>query len=137
MRRWLYDLLGTACTYLPHRWRKWLHRKASTLTSLLDPPGCDKRSCCWPDGPITLSGFEFCASQGDAEELTFEQWAERLCLRAHEIDSDMIVLDSNYGGDMAVTMLRSTWESLIASGKLPPTAKLPRIEQTAARRTRL
>lgn len=140
MKHWLYDLLATACTYLPHRWRKWLHRKASTLTSLLDPPGCNERSCCWPEGPFTISGIEFCQPpQHDSTDTlaneTVEQWAERTCLRAHETNAKVITVDRNHGGGLAASLLRTTWQSLITNGKLPATAEMPRIEETAARRT--
>lgn len=68
----------------------------------------------------------------DADALTIEQWAERACLHAHETSSRVIVLQTNDGGDLAASVVRAAWSMLVATGKLPPDAELPLIEQTVA-----
>lgn len=87
-----------------------------------------------PYGETTIPGFKASEPHGDPEAPTIEQWAERTCLHAHEANAAVIVVGSNHGGSMAATVLRSTWESLIANGKLPSTAELPLIQEATARR---
>lgn len=67
-----------------------------------------------------------------ADAPTIEQWAERACLHAHETGSRVIVVEANHGGDLAANVVRAAWSSLVATGKLPPDAELPLIEQTVA-----
>lgn len=70
--------------------------------------------------------------QADADAPTIEQWAERACLHAHETGSRVIVVEANHGGDLAASVLAAAWSSLVATGKLPPDAEVPLIEQTVA-----
>lgn len=41
-----------------------------------------------------------------------EEWARAACQLAASLDAEMIVVESNYGGDMAKTVVRSAWDRL-------------------------
>lgn len=40
------------------------------------------------------------------------QWATTACQVAHEIDADVIVFEANYGGDQALSLIRTAWDAL-------------------------
>lgn len=40
------------------------------------------------------------------------EWAKIACQLASEIDADVIVFESNYGGDQALSLIRTAWDSL-------------------------
>jgi hypothetical protein len=41
-----------------------------------------------------------------------DQWAERACQLAVETDADRIIVETNFGGDMATLAIRSAWDKL-------------------------
>lgn len=60
-----------------------------------------------------------------------EQWSRAACELAAEIDADVIVVEKNYGGDMAQMVVRTAWAALVAEHpdddryrRLPPRIKL-------------
>lgn len=44
--------------------------------------------------------------------MSSDRWSRTACELAHEIDADVIVFESNYGGDQALSLIRTAWESL-------------------------
>lgn len=40
------------------------------------------------------------------------EWARKTCQLAHDIDADVIVFEANYGGDQALSLIRTAWEAL-------------------------
>lgn len=40
------------------------------------------------------------------------QWAKTACQLAREIDADVIVFEANYGGDQALSLIRTAWDAL-------------------------
>lgn len=39
-------------------------------------------------------------------------WSKAACQLAHEIDADVIVFESNFGGDQALSLIRTAWDAL-------------------------
>lgn len=39
-------------------------------------------------------------------------WSRKACQLAEEIDADVIVFEANYGGDQALTLIRTAWDAL-------------------------
>jgi hypothetical protein len=60
-----------------------------------------------------------------------EWWARRVCGLAAEIDADRIVIESNFGGDMAALVIRTAWQALLREyaeahpGEANPYDRLP------------
>lgn len=66
-----------------------------------------------------------------------EKWSEAACLLAAEVDADMIIYESNFGGDMAATIMRGTWATLQRTGKIPPQRLCPRLQGVNAKRNKV
>lgn len=45
-------------------------------------------------------------------------WADKACILAALVNADVFVVEVNYGGDQATTLLRRAWSSLLAAGQL-------------------
>lgn len=45
-----------------------------------------------------------------------DRWSREACLLAHEIDAERIVVENNFGADMAKLVVRTAWESLCNEG---------------------
>lgn len=45
-------------------------------------------------------------------------WADQACLLAALVDADVFVIEVNYGGDQATTLIRRAWTTLLAAGEL-------------------
>lgn len=45
-------------------------------------------------------------------------WADNACLLAAVVDADCFVIETNYGGDQATTLIRRAWTALLTDGKL-------------------
>lgn len=68
--------------------------------------------------------------------MTADKWAEAACVLADEIDADMIVVEINYGGDQATTLIRQAWKALQTEGRIPRSALCPRIVGVHSRKSK-
>jgi hypothetical protein len=57
--------------------------------------------------------------------MSTDAWAEVACTLAYEIDADKMIIESNYGGDMARRVIRSAWEDLIRRGTIEESRRIP------------
>lgn len=48
-----------------------------------------------------------------------EQWAETACKLAYEIHAEKMLIENNYGGDMARRVVRAAWSDLVGKGEIP------------------
>ena len=65
-----------------------------------------------------------------------ESWGRSVCALAVEIDADVVVVESNFGGDMAKTIIRLAWSALsrehpddVRYKRLPPQVKTVRAKK--------
>lgn len=47
-----------------------------------------------------------------SEVMSSERWSRRACEMAADIDADTIVFESNFGGDQALSLIRTAWNAL-------------------------
>lgn len=64
-------------------------------------------------------------------EMSSDEWGRQACLLAYEIEAGTIIVETNYGGDMATRTIRTSWDALqreaeIPRGTLPPYIKVVR-----------
>lgn len=64
-------------------------------------------------------------------------WAEKACLLAVEVDADRIIIEKNYGGDIALDLVRLTWEKLQNDGRVPEGRLCPMVIPVDARRNKV
>jgi hypothetical protein len=66
-----------------------------------------------------------------------DKWARAVAQLAADIDADVIVYESNYGGDMARSVIRTAWDALVREGAIPADRLCPRIVGVHSRRGKL
>ncbi len=67
--------------------------------------------------------------------MTSDRWATAACLLAVEVGADRVVVEKNFGGDMARLLILQAWDNLVRDGKaagLPPM-----IQEVTARRSKV
>jgi hypothetical protein len=66
-----------------------------------------------------------------------EQWAEKACLLAYTTQADRLYVETNYGADMALRVVRAAWKDLIDRGDVPAGTLPPMILPVHARKGKL
>lgn len=82
------------------------------------------------DGKVTIT-------HDRTERMAASAWAEKACLLAVEVDADRIIVEKNYGGDIALDLIRLTWERLQQREKVPADRLCPMIREVVARRSKV
>jgi hypothetical protein len=54
-----------------------------------------------------------------SKRMPTEEWAEVACQLAFDTDADKIIIETNYGGDMALRVVRAAWKDLVERGAIP------------------
>ena len=73
------------------------------------------------------------------------EWADAACRLAARVDADLFVIEANYGGDQASTLIGRAWKSLLAAGELlgadgtpiPENAPCPRLKEVHSRKSKI
>lgn len=70
---------------------------------------------------------------------TADQWSRAACELAAEIDADRIIVENNYGADMARLVVRTAWDTLQRENPDDPRYQrhAPRIEMVNAKKSKL
>lgn len=63
-----------------------------------------------------------------------EEWAEQACQLAYDTGADVLIVEANYGGDMARRVLRAAWADLVRATKIPADAIIPQIKMVTAKK---
>lgn len=68
-----------------------------------------------------------------------EKWARAACELAAQIDADRIIIESNYGGDMAKMVVQAAWADLMRENPTDPkyVRHAPRVELVHAKKGKL
>jgi hypothetical protein len=66
-----------------------------------------------------------------------EQWAETACRLAYDTQADRLLIEANYGGDMARRVLRSAWQDLVRRGEIPAAVLPPQVVMIHARKGKM
>lgn len=64
--------------------------------------------------------------------MSAHQWGRAACLLAHEIVADAFVVEKNYGGDQAGTVVRQAWDALAIEGTV--TGLCPAVVEVSAKK---
>lgn len=65
------------------------------------------------------------------------QWSTAACLLAHETNASVIYVEWNFGRDMAVLALQTSWDTLQREGQIPENALMPLIDPVRAKQGKL
>jgi hypothetical protein len=69
--------------------------------------------------------------------LPADAWAAEACRLAHEIGATRFVIEKNYGGDMATTILTQAWRQLQIDGHIPEADLCPLVQPVTARASKV
>lgn len=70
-------------------------------------------------------------------QMTSDAWSRKACLVALEYDATRIVVEKNYGGDMAKTLISQAWSALQADGEIPGDVLCPLVTEVTARKSKV
>jgi hypothetical protein len=62
-----------------------------------------------------------------------ETWSQEACILAYETEASVIIVETNFGADMATLILRTAWKSLVEQGVLPADELPPLIRTVRAK----
>jgi phage terminase large subunit-like protein len=83
-------------------------RKAAVA---VDPSGGGRDTAGVVGGYLGTDGRLY-FSHDRSRAMSSEQWSREACVLAVDIDADRIIVESNYGGDMASLAVRTAWDVL-------------------------
>lgn len=63
-----------------------------------------------------------------------EDWSEKACVLAYETLADKILIEANFGGDMARRVIRAAWKDLVDKGVIPISVIPPQVIPIVARK---
>lgn len=69
--------------------------------------------------------------------MSSEEWSMAACRLAYDIGASVIVVETNYGGDMATLVVRTAWATLARTGEIDPEELCPLIRVVRARQGKL
>lgn len=69
--------------------------------------------------------------------MTSDKWSREACLLAVEVEADRFVVETNFGGDQATTLIRQAWDALQREEKIDRRALCPRIVTVHSRKSKL
>ncbi|QZD98752.1 terminase [Gordonia phage PinkCoffee] len=64
-------------------------------------------------------------------------WSRKACTVAHEYGAGHIVVEKNFGGDMAKTLIAQAWAGLQRDGEIPQDALCPLIKEVTAKKSKI
>uniref|UniRef100_A0AAU3HQ07 Uncharacterized protein n=2 Tax=Streptomyces sp. NBC_01393 TaxID=2903851 RepID=A0AAU3HQ07_9ACTN len=65
------------------------------------------------------------------------EWSTAACRLAHRIDASVIYVEWNFGRDMCVLAIRTSWETLQREGEIPKDVLTPAIHPVRAKQGKL
>lgn len=69
--------------------------------------------------------------------LKSHEWSRKACLVAHQREATRIVVEKNFGGDMAKTLITQAWADLQHHGDIPQDALCPLVTEVVARKSKV
>lgn len=69
--------------------------------------------------------------------MSAEQWSLEACRLAYDIGASVIVVETNYGGDMATRVIRTAWAELVRTGEIDGDVLCPLVRPVRARQGKL
>lgn len=69
--------------------------------------------------------------------MTSYEWPRQACMAAVEYDAERIVVETNFGGDQATTLVAQAWDELERKGHIPAGRLCPLIASVTARKSKV
>lgn len=69
--------------------------------------------------------------------MTSYEWPRQACMAAVEFDAERIVVETNFGGDQATTLVAQAWDELERKGHIPAGRLCPLIAAVTARKSKV
>ena len=102
----------------------------------IDPSGGGRDTAGIVGGILGVNG-EFYWTHNRTAHMTSDRWSREACLLADEMDADRFVIEVNYGGDQATTLLKQAWDALQREGEIDKRKLCPRLVPVHSRKSKL
>lgn len=102
----------------------------------IDPSGGGRDTAGIVGGILGVDG-KFYWTHNRTARMTSDKWSREACLLAAEIDADRFVVETNYGGDQATTLVKQAWDALQREGKIDQRKLCPRLVTVFTRKSKL
>lgn len=102
----------------------------------VDPSGGGRDTAGIVAGHLDETG-KFWWTHNRTARMSSNDWPREACLLAHDVDADRIVFESNFGGDMAKSLITQAWEALQRTDDIPVTALCPYVRAVHSRRNKV
>lgn len=97
----------------------------------VDPSGGGRDTAGIIGGRLAVDGKVY-VTDDRSGRMSSDRWAREACLLAHELGSDVIVVEKNFGGDMPKRLLFAAWKDLCRTGEVEGVC--PDVREVSARR---
>lgn len=108
----------------------------TAIAVAVDPSGGGRDTAGIIGGYLT-AGTKLRFTHDRSGRMASAQWSREACALAAEIGADRIIVEKNYGGDMAALVIRTAWEALRAEDPQKYNEFPPRIVEVSARRNKM
>lgn len=102
----------------------------------IDPSGGGRDTAGIVGGILGADG-KFYWTHNRTARMTSDRWSREACLLADEMDADRFVIEVNYGGDQATTLLKQAWDALQREGAIDKRKLCPRLVPVHSRKSKL
>ncbi|BDD81470.1 hypothetical protein TPB0596_12330 [Tsukamurella pulmonis] len=115
---------------------------ARRVAVAIDPSGGGRDTAGIVAGLLGTNGKVYITHDRTAR-MTSDRWSRTACLLAVEADADRIIVEKNFGGDMAKTLIRQAWDQLQREHDddgqplIPPGRLCPNVHEVVARRSKV
>ena len=112
---------------LNERTGDWTIRQQRRAGVGVDPSGGGRDTAGIVGGIVDTSG-RFWWTHDRSGVMSSDLWALAACRLAAELDAEVIVFESNFGGDQSGLLIRQAWDQLQRMGEIPETKNCPLIK---------
>lgn len=102
----------------------------------IDPSGGGRDTCGIVAGGVDLDGRTWWLQDWTAV-MSSAIWPLEACKLAAEVDADCFVVETNFGGDQATTLVRQAWVELIRQKKIEANRICPRVIPVVSRKNKV
>lgn len=119
------DLRNATASHVPEKW--------SRIAVGVDPSGGGRDSAGIVVAAVSDGKVWFVEDR--TARMSSIDWPREVCLAAHDHGADRVVIETNYGGDQATTLVTQAWDNLAAEGKV--TGPCPYVAPVTSKRSKV
>lgn len=131
-----FDSEGSLLTEDVIRDRTGTPGPAKRVAVAVDPSGGGRDTAGIIGGHLDTTG-KLWWTHSRTGHMSADKWSRAACLLAEEIGADRIIVEANYGGDQATTLIRQAWLALQNDGEIPAGAMCPLLVEVHSRRSKV